>query len=585
MRKLLFAIAVLTLALIAPSTAHADVNNFTITNFTADETLSRSDPQGTLHVRERIEVVFTDYNHGILRAIPTSYHGQSLKLHINSVQAVAGAASSYTTYNSNGNTVLKIGDPNRTVTGKQTYLIDYTLQNVISFYGTHDELYWDVNGDQWDQPTAYVKVTVHLPAGAKLATPDPVCYAGAQSHDSSRCTIYTEGNTVVATAAALAGRETLTYVVGFDTGYFAPSTVWDRLHDHLWQLVTIVGLPLISFIAGFVWWWRKGRDAPGRGTIVPEYGPPEGISPIEAGAIADFQVDNRDITATFIDLARRKYIQIIETKVDRKILKDKVTYSLKLINVDKTQLTTYERALLVGVFFADYKADATKELADLKNSFYKTAEEIRKTVSQNLTKAGYFRQNPKKFLFKLSGVFTVIYIGAALIGFASQVHALGALAGVTVSAIILFLFARLMPARTAQGVAAREHLLGLKLFMETTEKDRLKMLEGPNAPYANNAGEPVRTVELFEKLLPYAIVMQVEKEWAGQFKDIYPSPPDWYNGNATSFNAGYLAGSLNGGFNSAIHASFSPPSSSGSSGFGGGGFSGGGGGGGGGGGW
>jgi uncharacterized membrane protein len=91
-------------------------------------------------------------------------------------------------------------------------------------------------------------------------------------------------------------------------------------------------------------------------------------------------------------------------------------------------------------------------------------------------------------------------------------------------------------------------------------------------------------VELFEKLLPYAIVMGVEKEWADQFKNIYSQPPEWYSGNITSFNAGYLAGSLNSGFNSAVNASFSPPSNSGSSGFGGG-FSGGGGGGGGGGGW
>jgi uncharacterized membrane protein len=583
MRRLLLAVALALLILLAPSTVHADVNNFTITKFTADETLSRTDKQGTLHVRERIEVVFTDFNHGILRAIPTSYRGQSLKLHINSVQTVAGAASQYTTYQSNGNTVLKIGDPNRTVTGKQTYLIDYTMQNVIAFFGSHDELYWDVNGDQWDQPTAYVKVTLHLPSDAKLASVSPVCYAGANTHDSSRCTIERQGDKVTATAAALGSRETLTYVVGFNKGYFSPQTLLERVQDHLWQLVTIVGLPLLSLLAGFTWWWRKGRDAPGRGTIMPEYEPPKAISPIEAGAITDFRVDNRDITATIIDLARRGYIKIIETHEDRLILKDKLSYTLELLRADVEDLTIYERTLLTAIFKTMTVHESVK-LADLKNDLYSTANDLRKAVSLNLTTLGYFRQDPKKFLWKLGSLFSIVYVGIFLIGFANQLHAVAALVGVIISVIILALFARIIPARTEKGVAAREQLLGLKMYMETAEKDRLQMLEVPNARYATNAGEPVRTVELFEKLLPYAIVMGVEKEWADQFKNIYSQPPEWYNGNITSFNAGYLAGSLNSGFNSAVNASFSPPSNSGSSGFGGG-FSGGGGGGGGGGGW
>jgi uncharacterized membrane protein len=584
MRRVFFAVALVLLVLLVPSTVHADVNNFTITKFTADETLSRSDKQGTLHIRERIEVVFSDYNHGILRAIPTSYRGQSLKLHVNSVQAVAGAASQYTTYQSHGNTVLKIGDPNRTVTGKQTYLIDYTLQNVIAFFDNQDELYWDVNGDQWDQPTAYVKVTLHLPLDARLSSVPPVCYAGAASHDSNRCSISRDGHEVVATAAALAGRETLTYVVSFDKGYFTPATIWDYAHDYLWQIITIIGLPLFSFVVGLVWWLRKGRDAPGKGTIVPQYQPPQNLSPIEAGAITDFQVDNRDITATLIDLARRGYIQIIENREDRLLLKDKLMYTLVLLKTDLENLTVYERSLLTALFKTMTAKESVK-LTDLKGTLYMTANDLRKAVSKNLTTAGYFRQNPKKFLFKLSGIFTIIYISIFLIGFANQLHALGALTGVVISTIILFLFARIIPARTEKGVAAKEQLLGLKLYMETAEKDRLKMLEGPNAKYASGAGEPKRTVEFFEALLPFAIVMGVEKEWAGQFKDIYRQPPDWYSGNLTSFNAGYLAGSLNSGFASAINTSFSPPSSSSSSGFGGGGFSGGGGGGGGGGGW
>ena len=111
-------------------------------------------------------------------------------------------------------------------------------------------------------------------------------------------------------------------------------------------------------------------------------------------------------------------------------------------------------------------------------------------------------------------------------------------------------------------------------------------MQSPNAPYAENAGSPIKSVDLFEKLLPYAVVFGVEREWAKEFADIYKSAPDWYSGNINSFSAIYLASSLGGSFQNNMTTSFAAPSNSGSSGFGGGGgFSGGGGGGGGGGGW
>jgi uncharacterized membrane protein len=94
---------------------------------------------------------------------------------------------------------------------------------------------------------------------------------------------------------------------------------------------------------------------------------------------------------------------------------------------------------------------------------------------------------------------------------------------------------------------------------------------------------PEAKVKLFEKLLPYAMLFGLEKDWAKQFDDIYTNPPGWYQGNWSAFNAGYLVGSLND-FNAASATSFASPSSSSGSGFSGG-AAGGGGGGGGGGGW
>ncbi len=222
-------------------------------------------------------------------------------------------------------------------------------------------------------------------------------------------------------------------------------------------------------------------------------------------------------------------------------------------------------------------------LADIAHQLQPEAKSIKKQVAESLTSRGYFAANPTKFMATtvLTGAGIAFFVLIVLPSAVEGALVWGLAAGIT----ILGVFFHFMAARTSKGVVANEHILGLKLYLKVAEKDRIKMLQSPDAPYAPKSDAPRQTVDLFEKLLPYAIVLGVEKEWAGKFKDIYTSPPDWYAGNYAAFNAGYLVGSLGGGFSSSLGASFGSASSSSGSGFGGGGFSGGGGGGGGGGGW
>jgi hypothetical protein len=224
--------------------ASADTNDFLVTSFAAEETLTRADPQGELHIIERINVNFNDYNHGILRAIPDSYKGHSLQLSVQSVTSDTHAPASYTTYGSNGNTVLKIGDPNQTVTGPQEYTIEYTLRNVISFYKDHDELYWDVNGNQWQQSFRQVAVTLNLPSGLNQ-TRQPVCYTGTLGSTAHDCTISTSDGIInSATTKPLSANQTLTYVAGFQKGYFRPSKWYETLDERLKPILELV-LPIL----------------------------------------------------------------------------------------------------------------------------------------------------------------------------------------------------------------------------------------------------------------------------------------------------------------------------------------------------
>jgi len=110
--------------------------------------------------------------------------------------------------------------------------------------------------------------------------------------------------------------------------------------------------------------------------------------------------------------------------------------------------------------------------------------------------------------------------------------------------------------------------------LQIAEKDRLNFHNAPD-----------KKPEIFENLLPYAMVFGVEELWAKEFKSIFITPPNWYEGS-NSFNV------VNFGADMAIFNSLaagaissSPHSGGGMSGSSGGGLSGGGGGGGGGGSW
>ena len=186
---------------------------------------------------------------------------------------------------------------------------------------------------------------------------------------------------------------------------------------------------------------------------------------------------------------------------------------------------------------------------------------------------------------------TAMFFGA-FIGFGFLLFFMMAgfdLRGVSLLTIVLLaclavahaLFQIYIKAPTADGRRVMDEIEGLKLYMSVAEKDRLNLLN-----------PPARTPEHFERLLPYALALDVENAWAERFADVLTDAakadagysPGWYDGSSwRSFSAGSFSAALGGGLAAAVSSASAAPGSS--SGGGGGGFSGGGGGGGGGGGW
>jgi hypothetical protein len=83
-------------------------------------------------------------------------------------------------------------------------------------------------------------------------------------------------------------------------------------------MLLALSIPLGVFAVMFLLWITRGRD-PRRRPIVPRYEPPDGLTPVELGTLADNSPDMRDISATLVDLAVRGYI-FLEEKEEAKLL-------------------------------------------------------------------------------------------------------------------------------------------------------------------------------------------------------------------------------------------------------------------------
>jgi len=571
------ALIVLLSAIVSPANLSAQgVDDFTITSFSADYELSNDHPQGLLLITESIDLDFRGQNRGILRAIPKIYGKQDVNPVIMEVQR-DGEREPYTTHGENENLVVRIGDPDVYITGQHSYELMYQVENVIRFHDTHDEFFWDVNGTDWGQP--FLAVDARIRTEAELDTDNlPICFTGVQGSTDQDCRVQSGKSSAKFTSESiLQPGQTLSAVMGFEKGYFTPKPWLQRNWRYLAAAVVVIPQAYAA-IRAYRRWRSEGKDYKDRGVRVPYYTRPKDMSVLQAYYVATHKLTPSHVSATIIDLAARGFISIKETGSGRKL-----KHELVLQAKSQSALTEEETILLKALFESNQTGDSVA-IEDKANKLHSTLRTLKRTVDKAAQDSGMFEISP----LRSGHAFKVEYglgFAVVLIGFfaaPSFTPLLFISSGLTLATVLIF--GSLMTKRSKQGELLQEHVEGIEKYIRVAEKDRIKALQAAAAPLAQNAEEPERSVKLFESLLPFAVASGIETTWAKAFKDIYTEPPEWYQGNWSSFSTATLASSLSK-TNSSINTSFTAPASSSGSGFSGGGSAGGGGGGGGGGGW
>lgn len=534
---------------------------------------------GSIEVRERIQVTFTGSWNGIFRRIPVRYQtpqgfGYKLFLDVEAVTDESGRELEHWLSNEQGHRVIKVRVPGAQ-DATRTVAIRYSVANALRFFEEHDELYWNVTGNEWEEGISAASARVVLPEGVSGLRTN--AWTGVYGATNQNADIQAEGREIlVETTAPLRYREGLTVAIAWNPGVVSRPGLLVKTLRFVRSNV-VLAFPLFFGWLFFGMWRRKGRD-PRKGSITTQYEPPDELRPAELGTLIDSTPHMRDITATLIDLAVRGYLELEEVEREG-FLKFGSTMRItrQLPRERWTELHAHEKSLLEGLFEAGRDAVTTDEL---KQEFYVHLEPIKDGIWARLLGNGYYEERPDKVIGKhvLLAVLAAAVTGGAGAFLSARLFLPPAIVAVAVVAtlVLTFPFAILMPARTPTGVKALERVLGFEEFLSRADGDRIRRMNV--------------SPQTFEQLLPYAMALGVEGRWAKAFEGIYTTPPNWYHSHTGGpFRPSLWVSDLSGLTNSTSQAMASTPnrsSSSGSSGFSsGGGFSGGGFGGGGGGGW
>ena len=585
-----------------------------------------------MEVSETIKVVAAGrkIRRGIYRDFPTRYrdrYGNTTHVEFRILRVLKnGRPEPYHLKSLSNGVRVYIGSKNVFLRpGIYTYTLVYKTNRQLGFFKDHDELYWNVTGNGWAFPIEHAEATVILPPGAKVTKSTAYTgFTGARGQDF-RVETDPDGNIMFVTTRPLSPREGLTIVVAWPKGFVHEPSRKERMAYFLKDNGSVVAVSaglFVLFVYYLLAWLKVGKD-PEKGTIIPRFHPPEGFSPAAVRYVMEMGFDTKCLAVAIVDLAVKGALKISQDE-------DKVT-TLHRVSGDVIGLSKGEQKLMDELF--DYSGILV--LRQENHSRVQGAIKALKKILKKEYEKNYFLRNTRYFipgiiitlltlgamvlhardvptagfmalwlsiwtggtLFLLRAVvmawrarqgaikitlFTLPFLAGEIFGLVTFAASVSLFASFLFLILIFLnvLFYHLLKAPTHHGRRIMDEIEGFKLYLETAEEERLKLMHPPD-----------KTPELFEKYLPYAMALDVENAWSEKFEDVLARAaaeegyqPGWYSGGYIGARGlSGLASGLGSSLSGAIASSSVAPGSS--SGFGGGGGSGGGGGGGGGGGW
>jgi len=488
---------------------------------------------GTFDVRETYEIEFIGgpFTFGY-REIPFSQFENLTDVRVVEEGVVyeqnfSGNANTFHVVEDDGNFVITWYFPPATNEAR-TFTVEYKIHGgIIISEEVGDRFFWKAIGPDHAYPIGSSTVVVRMPPGATIDTSiEPATFGPDATYEISD-----DLTTVTYYAENIRANQEFEVGVRFPHG-FIPSEkpAWQAAYEReqTWNdtvrpvLNLGLGVASILLLGGglfgvYMLWVTRGRD-PKVGPV-PEYlsEPPSDLRPGVVGTLLDEQADMQDIIATLVDLARRDVIHMQEIEeVGFLGLTTSKNFVFHRIPENEQDLQPYEKTLIKKMFGSREQV----ELEDLQNKFYTAIPTLQNQLYKAAVKEGLFPENPKSVRSRWSSLGIgglVLAVGGACLAGAALADMVDAVlcpfVSLGVVSVAMLIAGRAMPVKTQKGAEEAAKWRAFKTYLE----------------HAEQYTDLQEVTDQFDRYLPYAIALGLERTWLNKFSRVPGTPiPRWY---------------------------------------------------------
>lgn len=487
------------------------------------------DNKNIYSVDENIRVDFLQPRRGIYRIIPEEFNGKEIK--VTNIQTNVKTAAK-----DEGNYIyLRLGDPNRYLTGIKDYKIKYIYNIGWDRNSSYDEVYYNLIGNDWDTTIKKVEFSIELP---KSFDSSKVNFTLGKygSTNTSGVKWSVEGNTINGyTTVALNPKESVTIALPLPEEYFDFTD--QKITYYVFKSVLYLIYLIIPSMALFL--LKKYRY---REEVVQtvEFYPPDNLTPTEMGYYIDGIIHSKDLTSLIFYWANKGYLKINELRKAGLFTKDEFEIEFLKDTLDTEK--EFEK-YMYNALSAYKNSENRLNIKDLRNKFYKHIEKAAEILEIDLIMNKKTLYSSKSLRIGSSVRTSILFIVVASFGYfyyfgpGRGLDTIVTIIFGGISVLITLIISGKIKNRTQYGNEILGRILGFKRFLETAEKRKLEMLLEENPSY-------------FYNILPYTIVLGVSSIWADKFKDLVVEPPQWYGG--PNIGNAFVLGAFMGSFNNTL---------------------------------
>ena len=440
--------------------------------------------------------------------------------------------------------------------GTYTYEVKYRAFNQVYGLDKIDEIRWPLEGKSGSLPVRDADITIRFDRDIDIIR--SACYTGAYGSTAEDCEFSQDGNivTFVATKPLQPG-EGMTVAASIAAGYFQRPEPPTPLEQNTTLTLLLLGF---GIALGYAYSnWRKYGVDPEGPPVKPEYFPPEGYSPATVDYLLMGWSGPRQVAASLTSLAIAGYVEIGEEERKRMFS----TYDVFILRPTNKRPTADSVPPEQLALFQSLLGDGEVELG---GEFQKRVEEANNAHAASLKDqhdAYLIEGNNLRKVLPLAGILGLVLLGGGVALLTTGFGALPMVIASVASLILLGVYAALIKQPSLAKVTLTNKFKGLKEYLKLSEKKRKAL---PNAPEMTEA--------YFQQVLPYAIALGIDNDWAEDLADYLAASGQQHRDGHHMVHAPYMLAGFGSRFGSSYGTSAVNPASSAG---GGGGFSGGGG--------